>query len=64
MTYKEMKKRRIGELSEALGVANQTIFAQTEEIRKLNNICEQNDKFYKRELYRKDAVIEYLESKT
>ena len=53
----------IKELQEKINSANRVIYRQMQEIQELNNVCEYNDKAHKRELERKDAVIEYLEGK-
>ena len=62
MKFKEMKKE-LKELQEKLNSANRVIYRQMQEIQELNNICEFNDKHFRAELDRKDAVIEYLEKK-
>lgn len=62
MKFKELKQE-IKELQEKLNSANRVIYRQMQEIQELNNICEYNDKSHRRELDRKDAVIEYLEGK-
>ena len=62
MKFKELKQEN-KELQEKLNSANRVIYRQMQEIQELNNVCEYNDKAHKRELERKDAVIEYLEGK-
>ena len=62
MKFKELKQEN-KELQEKLNSANKVIYLQMQEIQELNNICEYNDKAHKRELERKDAIIEYLEGK-
>ena len=62
MKFKELKQE-LKELQEKLNGANKVIYMQMQEIQELNNICEYNNKAHRRELDRKDAVIEYLEGK-
>ena len=62
MKFKEMKKE-IKELREKLNNSNKVVYMQMQEIQELNDICEFNDKYFRAEIERKDAVIEYLEGK-
>ena len=62
MTFKELKKE-VKSLTKALGVANGVVCKQIDEIAKLNNICELNEKHYKEEIARLNTIVEYLESR-
>ena len=65
MTKRKLKKLFKQE-TKKLGIANNNIFEQMNEIHALNNINAINEnalKMAERELYRKEIIIQYLEIK-
>ena len=63
IAVKQKLKQEIKELQEKINGANKVIYRQMQEIQELNNLCEYRNKAHRKELDRKDAVIEYLEGK-